>query len=1033
MELTDILVKRPDILDDKKKLEGIFSDVYNGDKAMVRRMTTTYEVGVLTSITKGLTGEFEKKKIIDKLVNLYDMQEDKAKFAVDEWYRICSPKLINAYKKYLASKQEEERKKAQDRQKLLNKKEEHKSQETDVSDKVLSGKNDSDESFNRFLNLDLSKGSKRCGIPCGVGNYDYGFDIIGAGREDINNDDPYPSLHAVVYNFMIRNTRITKETYPQYMKNHSFYHEPDFGHIYRFIMILIELLKPSGETLLRLNVIGDKLELDVAAEILNEYLTVFGRLMKTDKCSVRVIHDPKGTSISVEGDADICVKNHSESKGLIRRLRYGKRINYKLGDKDRADLEYILKEISPFESFKRGQFDALCSMMNANGHAVCIMPTGSGKSLIYYIACLLQPQVTFVISPTNILIKDQIRNLKRFHHFDNVTYLELDEKNDFSFFTMATSLVFLTPATFQNRNLFGRFKLLRKEISYVVLDEIHCLSSWGHDFRPEYLMLAKNLGKYLDQARYLGFTATADYAVVQDIQKQLSIPQDNIFSPVLFEKYNVRYDFREAEDKEDMYKLVKAIADDITRRNDRAIVFTKSDEIALKVADAIGFEADVFTSEKPDSYYQFAEGFCSILVASEEIGIGINLPDVNCTVHFGMPLSKNGFVQEIGRAGRSDEKVVSYVIYLKPCERNVPSELLKRETAVNNLPVILKTMDNDYSEIYHKLNCGADSSEVLYDRLIDIFSDFQRGRKLAYAVKQNIGMVESYKQLLYMLYVTGYIKDWYTYRSVQHNKEIEIIVDICSVDYTGGHALTVLSHSEMMNRMQKASRDYIASMDNDRESIYYINRAKDEKDILRAYVDWYYKKFLYHHKEEFLDLYEFLISNKACDHAKITEEIEDYFTLPFAKIKADEEYYMRMSFEKIADKVINGIGRNTLSALERINSHSYSYKLDYLLFIGNWVRDGRFEVTRLERLWSKLSNEEKNIFITTLAAVYPKCKNESKWNCLKYFENQKYNITGISLSYLVDKIYKTTPKDIIFYGVMAKSANKLFKLIYEER
>lgn len=312
-----------------------------------------------------------------------------------------------------------------------------------------------------------------------------------------------------------------RPSHPQYMKTHFFNHELNYGRVYRYMMILLDLVKPDGVTSLRLNILGDRDEVLAAADILNEYLAVFARLIKVKICQIEIIEDKLGKSISAETKADYCVKNYDSDHGVRRRLRFGRRVNYRLDKSDKEDLEFILREISHFDKFKRGQFDALCSMMNANNHAVCIMPTGSGKSLIYYFACILQPQVVFVVAPTDILIKDQIRNLKKFHHFDNATHLNLKSDNDFSFFKPATNLIFLTPSTFQNRNLFGVFKRWKNEIAYVVLDEIHCLSNWGHDFRPEYLMLSKNMSNYLGEARYLGFTATANYTVAQDIQRQL--------------------------------------------------------------------------------------------------------------------------------------------------------------------------------------------------------------------------------------------------------------------------------------------------------------------------------------------------------------------------------------------------------------------------------------------------------------------------------------------------------------------------------
>lgn len=209
------------------------------------------------------------------------------------------------------------------------------------------------------------------------------------------------------------------------------------------------------------------------------------------------------------------------------------------------------------------------------------------------------------------------------------------------------------------------------------------------------------------------------------------------------------------------------------------------------------------------------------------------------------------------------------------------------------------------------------------------------------------------------------------------------------------------------------------------KSIFKVSKAEKIEDILEVYVDWYYDKFLYHHKEQFLDFFEFLTTNKECNSLKITEEIEDYFTLPFIQIKEDEEYYSTMSFEELSKQVINGIGKNTLSNLERINSNSYSYKLDYLLFVGNWSRLGRLETTRLERFWGKLTEEEKQIFLLTMAEVYANCTEDAKWNYLRYIDDRN-NITGLKLSQVVDVIYKKLSRDMLFYGIMARAANEKF-------
>lgn len=173
------------------------------------------------------------------------------------------------------------------------------------------------DDYQRYLNLDLSKGKVVRGIPCGVGDSDYGFIVKGTGNENTNSDKTYSSLQALIYNFLIRDSHIQRENYPQYMYTHFFNHELDYGHVYRYMMILLDLLKPTGKTKLRLNILEDRDEVQAAVDILNEYLSVFSRLIKADECQLEIIEAANGKTIAVDSKADYCVENLKHDCGLM--------------------------------------------------------------------------------------------------------------------------------------------------------------------------------------------------------------------------------------------------------------------------------------------------------------------------------------------------------------------------------------------------------------------------------------------------------------------------------------------------------------------------------------------------------------------------------------------------------------------------------------------------------------------------------------------------------------------------------------------
>lgn len=999
---------------DRIKIKSLLGDSVEGDNAKVNRLMKAYDMGIVDSMLIGRGDALQKSNLVNKLVSQQDMIQERAQWAIDTWFDMLDRQVLSAYKKHL----EEEAKKR-----------ENVSYEPEVEEIYNQVPNvDSlddgydPEDFQRFINPSFASTSGVL-IPCGVGNSDNGFVLHGLNPTGRSTHPKGPIL-AVIYNFLIRNTKLSDDDIPKSIRDIEGAYETDFRMIFRYEIIIISAIRANmiNNGILDVVPLDYLREFKLALKAVNTYIGLFCRLAGQQSFEVNMAQKARySASMTQNKKASIYVTDN-RSYTVARDLCFAQKINYHLDQTNIKDMEYLLEEISPFKSFKEGQFESICSMVNSTDHAVCIMPTGSGKSLVYYFVSILQPLPVFIISPTDILIRDQIRNLRKFHRIDNVAHLKIAENYNFEKMELCNSLIYLTPATFQSRNLFVRFRHLNadKLVGAVVLDEIHCLSNWGHDFRPEYLMLSKNLNKFLDRTIFLGFTATANYTVVEDIQKQLGIPQENFYSPIAFEKYNASYHYQSYATTEDMFEAVADIADRIVNAGERAIVFTKNDAVSQQVADAIGYEADVFLPANPQAYYQFADGLCKILVTSEELGVGINFSNVTNIIHFGMPISKNEYVQEVGRAGRGDEHIHSYVLFLEPTVNNVDPLLLKREAEINHMAQILSHMDNDYADAYHKMNMNADTSDVLMDRLLDIYSDLREQSRGLYVIPYDMDTIEETKQYLYMLFASGYISDWYSYKGLDEKRQIEIMIDVSATNHEYYN-----QEANMVARMRKRSTDYFVFMGNDRKSISRVARATTAEEIIRVYVDWYYEKYLYHHKEEFLDMFDFIIANQNGDLDKITEEIKEYFILPFVKIKSTEDYYLGLSTQEIASKTAAGIGKGTLTNIERINSNRYSYKLDYMLFLGYWRMAGRFDEGRLERFWNRMTEEEHRVVKQSLLDAYKNCEDRAKWDLLRYLDNQPC-INSMTVDSVISQMYKDGYRDSIYYGLLAKRFNQKF-------
>lgn len=992
------------VLDDRKLLRGLLSDCYVNDKAKVNQLLTAFDCGIVTKLLENKASDaFFKQRLIDEITNNFGYDKTTAKWIIDTWLFCISDKVIETYKKYKLESLIQE-------------------SDTNVSSEVVKER----ETETVFLDDDdIPDGVF---IPCGVGNDDNGFVVQGLNVAKECNVK-YESFFAVIFNYLQRNSTIDEKTdKPNYIKQYEkrLTFEIDYRRIYRLMLIILLLVKNnySKDGVVSFTFDGDNEEIKIAFLCLNNYLALLCRLAGENDIIKLKYQSNTNLNITFKNSSGEIKIIDYKGKKRNRIIWNARKIIYRITDQSKEDLEYILKEISQYHTFNAGQFEALKVMLSEQAHTVCIMPTGSGKSLIFYICSLLQPGVTFVISPTELLITDQIENLKKYHYIDDVKHLKYGGDDDFKNFIPTNKIYYLTPETFQNRDLLKEFILMNsdKKIANLVLDEVHCISNWSHDFRPEYLMLSTYLNNYLDRTFYKCFTATANYSVIKDIKNQLQIRDDrNIISPIKLEKNNIKFNFISCESISEMIETSIQFLKKNLIKGQKTLIFTKSDDVSKMLhesLDDIKYEAAVYKKSDTTAYRTFADGKCKILIASDELGIGINLSDVHNVLHFGLPISKGEFVQEIGRAGRNGESASSLVVYLKCNAKNVNERLLHRNTETSEIIKLIQQMQiqNDYVDTYRKIIGNIESQDEFMMLLYNIYNVVKPINNYE-EIEFELDNIDKTKKCLFILFAIGYVNNW----------------SFCDIDYkkrTIKMLIAVKKDNQTLDRIKETTRNYLYLLGGNKKSISLVGDASSVDEILDIYVDWYYNHFIYHHKEQFLDMLSFFESYKSDEKSanfskEINNRLASYFSLSMLKISQDEAKYINLSYKNISETIIAGVDYNTVSNIQRINQDSNNVKLDYFLFVYSLVCDDEYDVSRLERILSSIDSDVYYDFIESLSMIYEKISIGYRLSLFKDMCDY-INESNNDFVTFFDMIYRQNNKDLIYYGVMAKKINSLF-------